>query len=99
MTKPRVIFASTVFDEISTGPALYAQTLWRAFADDPEIDFHVVAPAFREQHPRLHAAGASGSVYQAVCATAIELAKGREGNTLIHGNAAHAMTSCIDYPG
>jgi len=55
--KPRVLFATTVFDDVRTGPGLYANYLWEAFRDDADFEFHVVAPKFREKNPRFHPLG------------------------------------------
>ena len=51
----RVVFATTVFDQVETGPGSYAQYLWTTFRDDPEIEFHLVAPGSPERHPHFHA--------------------------------------------
>ena len=100
MDKPRVIFATTVFNEVATGPGRYARYLWDALREDDEIEFHLVAPHVAEDHPRLHAAEESGgSVYRRVSRRALALAAGRERDTIIHGNAAHAMGDVIGYPG
>lgn len=99
---PRVIFATTVFDDVQTGPGMYAQYLWRAFRDDPEIEFHVVAPSFPHEHPRLHAiepADRAGTLYHRVGRAALRLAAGRERETIVHGNAAHAMFGFLSYAG
>jgi len=100
MTRPTVIFATTVFDDVATGPGVYARYLWGALRDDDELELHVVAPSFAESHPRLHAAGGTGrEVYGRVAAKALELTAGREDETILHGNAAHAMLDFCDYPG
>jgi len=100
--KPRVILATTVFDDVRTGPGLYAQYLWQAFRDDPDVEFHVVAPRFRQEHPRFHASESSGTAstgYHHVGRTTRDLARGQEQRTLVHGNTAHAMFDFVDYPG
>lgn len=100
MTRPNVIFATTVFDEAATGPGRYARYLWDALRDDDEIEFHVVAPRVAERHPRLHAAEeGGGSVYRRVSRGALALADGRQRDTIIHGNAAHAMGDVVGYRG
>jgi hypothetical protein len=53
----RVVFVTTVFEGTDTGPGTYARYLWRAFRDDPDLEFHLVAPEVAETHPRLHASG------------------------------------------
>ncbi|MGA2070544.1 MAG: glycosyltransferase family 4 protein [Sedimentisphaerales bacterium] len=100
--KNRVIFVTTVFDDVGIGPSIYAQYLWRAFKDDPDFEFNVVAPSFKENHPRLHAldpGDQSGTLYHRVAQKALELAAGREKQTIIHGNIAHAMFDFVNYPG
>ena len=100
MTKPRVIFATTVFDAAATGPGVYARYLWEHLRDDDGLEFHVVAPAFGESHPRLHAVGGAGrELYGRVAAKALELSAGRERETILHGNAAHAMVEVVGYSG
>ena len=75
MTRPKVIFATTVFDEAATGPGVYARYLWGGLRDDDELEFHVVAPSFAECHARLHAVGGTGrEVYGRVAAKARQLA-------------------------
>jgi glycosyltransferase involved in cell wall biosynthesis len=98
----RVVFVTTVFEDVDTGPGTYARYLWRAFRDDPELEFHLVAPVVAEQHPRLHASGpGSGSLdlYRRVQATALELARTGDTSTILHGNSTHGMGRCVDYPG
>jgi glycosyltransferase involved in cell wall biosynthesis len=100
--KPRVILATTVFDDVRTGPGLYAQYLWDAFRDDPDFEFHVVAPRFRQEHPRFHAFESSregSTLYHGLGRAARELTEGRERQTLVHGNTAHAMFDFVGYPG
>ncbi|MGA2070545.1 MAG: glycosyltransferase family 4 protein [Sedimentisphaerales bacterium] len=100
--KNRVIFVTTVFDEVNTGPGIYAQYLWRAFKDDPDFEFNVVAPSFKENHPRLHSldpSDQSDTLYHRVAQKALELAAGREKQTIIHGNMAHLMFDCVGYSG
>jgi len=100
--KPRVIFTTTVFDDVQTGPGIYARYLWRAFRDDPDLEFHVVAPAAKEQHPRLHTLGpaAPDRRFSArMNRRALELAGGRQRDTIIHGNMAHVMGEFADYAG
>lgn len=100
--KPRIIFTTTVFDDVQTGPGIYARYLWRAFRDDPDLEFHVVAPAAREQHPRLHVLGPAarpGGLYHGIGLLGRQLAAGRERETVVHGNTAHSMFDFLDYPG
>jgi len=108
-TNRRVLFVTTVFDEVQTGPGLYAHDLWRAFRDDPEVEFHVVAPrgacrqaGLAEPHPRLHAvdpADRSGRLYHRVARKARKLAAAFAPAPIVHGNAAHAMAGFVGYAG
>ena len=89
-----VVFVTTVFEGVDTGPGIYAHYLWRAFRDDPEVEFHVVAPEFAERHPRLHAAGTgTGSLdlYRRVQDKAMEVAAAEARRTILHGNSTHGM--------
>ncbi len=102
MIKPRIVFATTVFEPISTGPAVFAHYLWEAFREDSSIDFHLVTAVAAEEHPRLHVVGSStksSDVVRKVQQRALELAAGRETETVIHGNACHSMGSFLRYPG
>ncbi|HOD83296.1 MAG: Alpha-D-kanosaminyltransferase [Planctomycetes bacterium ADurb.Bin126] len=103
----QVVFATTVFDEVATGPGIFAQYLWRAFAEDGEIEFHLVCPAARQSHPRLHVAAGAGNVYDRVAGTALQVANElRETGSpserawpVLHVNAAHAAGPMSQYPG
>jgi len=103
----RVVFATTVFDEVATGPGIFARYLWRAFAEDGEIEFHLVCPAARQSHPRLHVATGAGNVYDRVAGTALHVANElRETGSrterawpVLHVNAAHAAGPMCQYPG
>ena len=98
----RVVFVTTVFEGVDTGPGIYAHYLWRAFRDDPDIEFHIVAPEFREIHPRLHASGTgngSFELYSRVQTLAMEVAKAGRGTTILHGNSTHGMGKLIGYRG
>lgn len=89
--KPRVKFSTTTFDEVRTGPGIYARYLWQAFRDDPDIDFHVVAPRFSERHLRLHALDAvppPRTVYHEVGALTLAQTVGREQERIVRGNIA-----------
>ncbi|HNQ87842.1 MAG TPA: glycosyltransferase family 4 protein [Verrucomicrobiota bacterium] len=93
-----VIFVTTVFKDVRTGPAVYARYLWDAFRDDPEIEFHVVAPEFPEAHPRWHASGCvSGGFgfYRALCRAAGELVRQLGSHTLLHTNNCHTGASLL----
>ena len=96
------MFVSTVFDEVANGPAIYARYLWDALRDDPDLDFHVVAPSFAGQHERLHPSGvrrSSRDLYRTVCEVARLVAREGGTDTIIHGNGAHFVGGLLDYPG
>ena len=97
----RVIFTTTVFDDVQNGPGIYAQYLWQAFRDDPEIEFHLIAPSAEEKHPRLHTldSAAGRGMGRRINALAMELSAGRESETIQHGNMAHVMGAFATYPG
>ena len=100
--KLRVVFSTSVFDDAETGPAIYARYLWQAFRDDPDLEFHMVAPSSEEQHPRLHTLESREgfrTTYHAIGALTLAKAGGREAETLIHANAAHTSFPFLDYPG
>jgi glycosyltransferase involved in cell wall biosynthesis len=101
-TKIRVVFVTTVFEDPTTGPGVYARYLWHAFRDDPAIEFHVVAPSAAEKHPRLHTVGLGNhsiDLYKRIQRKAEELTAGREVETIVHGNACHSMWRFVPYPG
>ncbi len=102
MKKKRIIFVTTVFDKTANGPGIYAQYLWKALREDPELEFHIVAPSFGESHPQLHPIGAwrsSRELYRLVQRRARELATNQEHHTIVHGNDAYTMFDFVDYPG
>lgn len=101
-----VVFATSVFEEVHNGPALYANYLWQAFKDDPNLEFHLVAPEISTKHPRLHASGVekkSRAIYMSMQEKALTVAsdiKARCGSwPIVHGNAAHSMSLFRGYPG
>ena len=103
----RVVFATTVFDEVATGPGIFARYLWRAFVEDSEIEFHLVCPAARQSHPRLHVAAGAGNVYDRVARAALQVANELHETSTpserawpgLHVNAAHAAGLMSRYPG
>ncbi len=98
-----MVFLTTVFEEVDTGPGVYANYLWRTFRDDPAIEFHVVAPWFTERHPSLHAVGTEGgslALYRRLQEAALELARAPgAGTTILHGNSTHCMGKVTRYRG
>ncbi len=98
----RVVFLTTTFDEVSNGPGIFARYLWDAFRDDPDIEFHVVAPTFQEKHPRLHASGHSPSsrdLYNRACRLAVQVAEAGGARSILHSNGAHFFETLGDYSG
>jgi glycosyltransferase involved in cell wall biosynthesis len=76
--------------------------LWRAFRDDPLIEFHLVAPEISEAHLRLHASGAgrgSLDLYRRVQQLGLEVTRQIGPRTLVHGNSTHSMGLFRRYAG
>jgi glycosyltransferase involved in cell wall biosynthesis len=97
-----VLFVTTVFDDVDTGPATYANYLWQAFGEASDIEFHVVAPEFAQKHPRLHASGAgrgSLELYRLVQETARAVASGLGPRCIVHGNSTHSMGRLVGAQG
>lgn len=106
---PTVVFATTVFEAVDTGPGIYARYLWDAFREDRDLAFHLVAPGgpgvpdIRRNEPRLHRVDVPAKprlLYDAVAAKALEVAAQAEpgGSVILHGNAAHAMARARGTP-
>jgi glycosyltransferase involved in cell wall biosynthesis len=98
----RVVFVTTVFEGTDTGPGTYARYLWNTFRDDPDLEFHLVAPEVAERHPHLHASGLGSGpldLYRRVQKTGLRVASGLGPGTIVHGNAAHSMGRFVGYPG
>lgn len=99
--KPRVIFATSVFENVDTGPGIYARYLWEAFRDDPDFDFHIVAPALREDHPHLHRVAKpfpAFRLYDAIAREALALVGDTRSAAILHGNATHSMARAVGCP-
>jgi glycosyltransferase involved in cell wall biosynthesis len=101
----RVVFATTVFGHGANGPETYARYLWDAFKDDPQIEFHLVAPELPDTHPRWHPAGRGANsldLYRRVAQTALQTARqlGASGNQpLLHVNNSNLHSSLLAYDG
>ncbi len=92
----RIIFLTTNFEEVTNGPGIFARYLWDAFRDDPEIEFHVVAPNFRQEHPRLHASGqgrSSRDLYNRACRLADLLSVSPGPPTILHSNNTYILAT------
>jgi len=98
----RVILLTTAFDDVATGPAMYAQQLWKAFRDDPSLEYHVVAPEIRELHERLHESGKGNSsleLYRRLLRSAVELTGDGKDGVVLHANNAHVLAPLRKYAG
>lgn len=90
----KILFASTVFDDVENGPGTYARYLWDAFKDDRDVEFHLVVPKSRTRHSRIHEAGSpSGSLnlYRAVQNKITSLQAAMGPFDLLHANSAHML--------
>ena len=100
-----VIFVTPVFGAGDTGPETYARYLWENFQNDPQVEFHLVAPDFPRPHPRWHASGrGTGSLdlYRRIAATALQAAneiKTTGQPVLLHVNNSHLHSSLLGYEG
>lgn len=100
--KTKVIFLTTVFDSINTGPGIYADYLWKSFRNDREIDFHVVAPSASERNSNLHLAGIqtrSLAQYRVLQNATLKLAKKLGPKSIIHSNNAHSIWLLKNFTG
>ena len=100
MSKPKVIFVTSVYDDVGTGPSTYARYLWEGFRDDKDIEFHLVAPRSTTEHPRLHPVQAVGrSLLWETQNVALNLARSFPDSPIVHGNGAYMMFKFLSYPG
>lgn len=81
-----------VFGEGFNGPSTYVRYLWDAFQSDSEIDFHIVATSFPEEHQNFHLAhilkpGSLG-LYKALNFKVLELLEKFGPETIVHCNVA-----------
>lgn len=85
----RVIFIADSFQEVSTGPGTYANILWEEFANDSDVDFHLVTVGPAPEHPKIHPVlrpAIPARVYAALQETASSLME-NPSNTLFHANS------------
>ncbi len=100
-----VIFVTPAFGTGDTGPETYARYLWENFQNDPQIDFHVVAPEFPQIHPHWHAAGRGTGSLDLYRRTAdLALRQARQLRTsqqpvILHVNNSHLHGSLLGYEG
>jgi glycosyltransferase involved in cell wall biosynthesis len=100
--RPRIVFVTTVFENVKTGPGIFARYLWEHFCNDDDMDFHLVAPDIKEKEPRLHSFERpkdSIKVYTALQDKALELVRRLGHGTVVHGNMAHIMWRFTRYNG
>jgi glycosyltransferase involved in cell wall biosynthesis len=103
--KTRVVFATPAFGEGASGPETYARYLWDAFRDDPQVEFHLVAPEFPGSQSRWHASGrgsCSLDLYRRVAQTALQVARSGDssmGKTVLHVNNSNLHSSLLAYEG
>ncbi len=100
--KPTVIFISTVFEHVNTGPAIYTRYLWDALSKDQDIDFHLVAPDSNCQHEKFHSVqfeGRSVDNYKSLQRAALNLARNFSSPPIIHSNNAHSIWKLASYQG
>lgn len=86
------MFVTTEFGATPTGPSVYAHYLWEELRDDPEVEFHLVAPEFAFKHPRAHSAGrprGSLELYDRLCRTALKTADDLGDHVILHANNSH----------
>jgi glycosyltransferase involved in cell wall biosynthesis len=100
-----VVFATTVFGHGANGPETYARYLWDGFGEDPDIEFHLVAPELPGPHPCWHPAGGSANsldLYRRVAQTALHTARqlGAAGQQpILHVNNSNLHSSLLAYDG
>ncbi|MDB4466637.1 glycosyltransferase family 4 protein [bacterium] len=100
--KTKIIFLTSVFNSVNTGPGIYANYLWQSFRNDREIDFHVVAPSASEINSNLHIAGIhtrSLAQYAALQNKALKLAEKLGPESIIHSNNAHSIWLLKNFTG
>ncbi|MDB2318421.1 glycosyltransferase family 4 protein [bacterium] len=100
--KTKVIFISTVFGAVNTGPAIYANYLEEAFRNDPEIDFEMVVPSGSYNNKKIHGVAAghnSLDFYKRIQTTALNIANSFPTPPILHTNNAHAIWKFRNYKG
>ncbi len=102
MTKPAIVFVTTIFEPVRNGPAIYVQYLYDHFADSPDFDFHVVTCGAVKARPNLHRVELgrnSLETYRRLQRSALDLAEKLGPGTIVHGNVAHTMWMFRKYSG
>lgn len=95
---------TSVFEDVNTGPAIYARYLMEAFRDDPEINFKLVAPFTssldnKVYSPRHSKQNSSRQLYKALQRQTLEIASNYTQPPIIHTNNAHAIWLLRNYRG
>ena len=99
-SRPRVIFVTSVFDDVVNGPGTYARYLWDSFLADDDLDFHVVAPRGGTRHPNVHSVEAAGrNIMWEIQRRALQIAGEQPRDCLVHGNSAYMMFLFCGFPG
>ncbi|HVU38132.1 MAG TPA: glycosyltransferase family 4 protein [Opitutales bacterium] len=102
---PCIVFVNSAYGSGATGPETYVRYLWEAFGNDPQLEFHLVAPSFPHEHPRWHPSGAgSGSLdlYLRLAQTALQVAAElKRGNrrVILHLNNSNMHSALLAYRG
>lgn len=99
--KKKVIFITTSWGKVGTGPEIYARYLWEAFRDDPEIEFHLVASGADSTHPRLHLIKppeGSLALYKAVAQKGLALACSLGPSGILHVNSSNLHACLLNSP-
>eukprot|EP01047_Picozoa_sp_COSAG01_P005390 COSAG01_NODE_183_length_22835_cov_17.169247_19_plen_390_part_00 len=100
--KTKVIFISTVFGAVNTGPAIYANYLEEAFRDDRKIDFNMVVPSGSYNNKNIHGVApghSSLNFYKRIQTTALDIANSFPTPPILHTNNAHAIWMFRNYKG
>jgi glycosyltransferase involved in cell wall biosynthesis len=96
--RKRVLFLTSVFDKVDNGPGIYANYLWDAFKNDPDIEFHMVVPSAADKADNLHSSGlqkSSLALYEGVQAKA-RIVLNKIGKAIIHANNPHLIYNLLD---
>ncbi len=92
----KIIFATTVFDDVSTGPGTFAKYLWEYFSDSGEFEFHLVAPNVRSvSHDNVHSFSGDSfpNLHVALCREVEKVEEKCGPIDIVHCNNAHSMGS------
>lgn len=104
LNKPiEIIFVTSVFENVNTGPAIYARYLFDAFGADPDFEFSVIAPHCSQKSNNIYSLSSenlsSRQLYKALQQKALKIASRSGIPPIIHTNNAHAIWLFKDYKG